>query len=115
MTPLSDFFVHAEAGMQDVLCNALPDGVVVSFELHGDEGGSWRVERAGLGVTVRPGRPDRADCRLICAASDFRLLMRGELGSREGFMQGRLKVEGDIGLVLKLEAAINRRPRNFSL
>lgn len=115
MSALSDFFVHAEAGMQDILCAAIPDGVTISFELNGDEGGVWRVTREGLGVSVRPGRPERADCRLICAASDFRLLMRGELQSRDGFMQGRLRVEGDVGLVLRLEQAINRRPRNFSL
>ena len=84
----------------------LPDGVSVTFDLHGDGGGSWTVVRRDGAVDI--GRVDEVypDCRLRCSVSDFRALIRGELDPRRGFLERRLEVEGDVGLVLRLQRSV---------
>lgn len=90
---------------------SLPDGVSVTFDLRGEGGGCWTIsrDRGALAIhrTGRPGSPDSGapDCRLRCSVSDFRALLRGELDARQGFLDGRLEVEGDVGLVLRLARA----------
>ncbi len=112
MQPLADFFDSAEAGLGHVLVEALPEDVVVTFELAGDGGGTWTVKRFGPAVTVRTGSHATPDCRLSCQASDFQHMLAGHLSSRDGFLQGKLVVEGDVGLVLRLEKAVLRRLRH---
>ncbi len=109
MQPLADFFNEAEAGLGHLLVDSLPEDVVVIFDLVGDGGGVWAVRRFGPRVAIRAEQVSHYDCRLTCDVDDFRALIAGDLSSRVGFMDGRLKVEGDVGLVLRLERAVRKR------
>ena len=89
------------------LVDALPDGVSVTFALTGPDGGSWTVERSHDGVgRVVLDEPARPDCRLQCTVPDFQALLNGDLDPRTGFLEGRLDVEGDVGLVLRLHRCL---------
>ncbi len=88
------------------LIDALPDGVSITFALSGDEGGTWTVERADGKARVLAQDMERPDCRLSCTAPDFQALLSGDLDPRAGFMDGRLDVEGDVGLVLRLHRCL---------
>lgn len=44
-----------------------------------------------------------ADCTIRTAASEFVRMAEGEVDSRELFFSGKLKVDGDMGLALKLK------------
>jgi hypothetical protein len=46
------------------------------------------------------GRDDRADCTFLVTPADAALLATGELDLHVGFMQGRIKMEGDMGRLL---------------
>jgi putative sterol carrier protein len=113
LTGLDEFF--AAVPEAEVL-HALPDGVSVTFDLRGDGGGTWTVSRDDGHTEVRrasdPRRagagPEYADCHLSCTVADFRALIRGELDPRRGFLEGRLAVEGDVGLVLRLQRTVGR-------
>ena len=96
---LDDFFASVPDG--DAL--PLPDGVAVTFDLVGDGGGTWTVERRHGQTTVQRSEVPNPDCRLQCSVQDFRALVRGDLDPRAGFLEGRLEVEGDVGLVLRLQ------------
>ncbi len=62
-------------------------------ELLIDEGGA----RAGDG---------EADCVLTADADTFRGMLEGEVNPTSAFMSGRLKVDGDMGLAMKLGALL---------
>ncbi|NCG17577.1 MAG: sterol-binding protein [Rhodobacterales bacterium] len=99
---LDAFFESAHSGLG--LYAALPDGVSITFQLSGEGGGVWSVVRDEEGsVAVSRRAVSRPDCRLACAVTDFIALVNGDLGAREGFMEGRLDVEGDVGLVWRLQ------------
>lgn len=88
---------------------SLPSGVSVVFHLSGPQGGSWTVQRTDQGDShVALGAIDRPDCIVRCSCDDFRSLVEGELDPRDGFMSGRLEVEGDVGLVLCLHRGLRR-------
>ncbi|MCB9688918.1 MAG: SCP2 sterol-binding domain-containing protein [Alphaproteobacteria bacterium] len=105
-SPLDEFF--AAVPEADVL-SALPDGARVTFDLLGDDGGLWTVSRNGGSTAIERTNHDApVDCRLRCTVGDFRALVRGELDPRQGFMERRLEVEGDVGLVLRLQRTVVR-------
>jgi len=89
------------------LVHALPSGVAVTFAVQGPGGGTWTVERTDSGDSrVVADEVQRPDCRLACDVSDFHALLEGELDPRRGFLDGRLEVEGDVGLVLALHRCL---------
>lgn len=83
---------------------SLPDGVSVLFQILGDGGGTWIVTHEEGHCEVHSGPRDgvRPDCRLSCSTEDFQAILCGDLDPREGFLDGRLDLEGDVGLILKL-------------
>ena len=96
---LDDFF----ASVPESEALPLPDGVAVTFDLVGDGGGTWTVERRKGQISVMRREVPNPDCRLQCSVQDFRALVGGDLDPRQGFLEGRFEVEGDVGLVLRLQ------------
>lgn len=89
------------------LAGVMPEGCLVTFELEA-EGSKrrWTVSCASGALSVV--QPDGAgtDCTVRCATADLRGLLLGELDPRQGFLSGRLVVEGDVGIVLDLRRAL---------
>ena len=80
----------ASARLQHVVTGA-PDGEVVwSLELV-----VGRVSDAAVGRN-----DDAADCTFLITHPDSVLIARGELDLHAGFMQGRVKMSGDMGRLM---------------
>lgn len=92
---------------------ALPEDVKIAFELTGPGGGRWTLVR-GEQEVVRVVDRDlgSVDCRLSCSVEDFERLLDGRLDGRAGFIEGRLRLEGDVSLALRLAAIV--RPADAS-
>lgn len=103
--PIDAFFAAVPEAQ---VLSALPDGVSVTFHLEGDGGGTWTVSRRGDTTRIDAYAADRPDCRLRCTVSDFRALILGELDPRRGFLEQRLRVEGDVGLVWRLRRTVSQ-------
>ena len=101
---MNDFFTSAnqEYGLDTVM----PEDVAITFELDGAEGGVWTLSREGETVRVEPSARSWSDCHLQCSVPDFQALVAGELEGREAFMNGRLRIRGDVGLILRLLEAV---------
>ena len=73
---------------------------VFQFNLSGDEEGAYfidlKVGKAGAGT-----HPD-ADCTVGIDSSDFIDLYNGDAQGAMLFMSGKLQIDGDMGLALKL-------------
>ena len=73
------------------------------FEIEG--GGTWRVEvRAGV-VTVEQSQ-EPADCMIATDEQTFLGVVQNQLSPIGAFMTGKIRVEGDMGLALRLRDLI---------
>ncbi|MCA8867746.1 MAG: SCP2 sterol-binding domain-containing protein [Rhodobacteraceae bacterium] len=72
---------------------------VVKFTINGE--GSVMVDANG----VRAG-DDEADCTLSADSDTFQSIMDGSLNPTAAFMSGKLAVDGDMGIAMKLGAAL---------
>ncbi|MEV8467807.1 SCP2 sterol-binding domain-containing protein [Fluviibacterium sp. DFM31] len=90
------------AGAVEKLAEKMPDGFdgVARFDIEGE--GSIMVDSDG----VRAGAED-ADVTLIADEDTFRELMSGDLDPTSAYMGGRLKIEGDLGMAMKLGSSLS--------
>ena len=76
-------------------------GATYKFVLVGDGGGTWVVD---LKDSPKVSEGDgEADCTLSMDATDFVDLLEGRANGQQLFFQGKLRIEGDMGLALKLQ------------
>lgn len=74
---------------------------VYKFALEGEGGGTYVVDLKE-GLTVKAA-DEPAGCTVRMSAADFVDLFEGRANGQALFFSGKLKVEGDMGLALKLQ------------
>ena len=62
--------------------------------------GAGFIRVAGAEVTNDDGP---ADCTIIVALDDFEKISKGDLDPAEAFQQGKLRIDGDIGVAMALQ------------
>jgi putative sterol carrier protein len=79
--------------------------VAIQFHLIGETKEDWRVILRGKHCEVKPGLVENPDATFTAEAQDFIRLMEGQMEEVGwSFMQGRLIVLGDIGVLWKILA-----------
>jgi putative sterol carrier protein len=73
------------------------------FNLSGEGGGDWAVTVAGGSCTVVEGQAEKPDVTISMDAADFAKMISGDLQPVVAFMQGKIKLQGDTSLALKLQ------------
>jgi putative sterol carrier protein len=77
-----------------------PLGGTLKFDL--GSAGSLFIDGSGGDNTVSVNKSDPARCTITMSADDFRELIHGRLQPTSAFMQGKMRVDGDMGLAMKL-------------
>ena len=77
-----------------------PLGGTVKFDL-GDAGAIF-IDGDGGGNSVTAHSDEPARCTITMSANDLRDLIDGRLHPTSAFMQGRMRVDGDMFLAMKL-------------
>lgn len=77
---------------------------VYQFNITGDDGGTWNVKIAGGEVEVGEGAADSPNITLTMTAQDFGDLLSGKLSGQTAFLTGKLKIQGDMTLAMKLQS-----------
>ena len=76
---------------------------VVHFKFTGAEAGEWNATIKDGKCEVAQGIPRRQPTMTLTAdSSDYIRLFTGELDGMQAFMQGKLKLGGDLNLAMKL-------------
>jgi putative sterol carrier protein len=76
------------------------------FTLTGDGGGEWYVDLTKPGGEVNSGQLGTPGVTITMTAKDFIDLVSGKLNGQMAFMQGKLKIKGDMSLALKLQTIL---------
>ncbi len=77
-----------------------PLGGTVKFDL--GDAGSLFIDGSSGDNTVAVNKSDPAKCTITMSADDFKELIHGRLQPTSAFMQGKMRVDGDMGLAMKL-------------
>lgn len=79
---------------------------VYQFNISGPEGGAWIVDCTAPGGKISAGTSPAARCTVSATDKDFLGIISGKLNPQMAFMSGKLKIQGDIGLAMKLQLLI---------
>jgi putative sterol carrier protein len=75
---------------------------LVQYKLTGDGGGDWIITIKDGACSVQPGTTPTPAMTLAADANDYQDLITGKLNPMTAFMQGKVKVSGDLNLAMKL-------------
>ena len=91
---MSDTIEAAVKALSERLSGGAMDGSV-RFVI--EDEGSIRVDESGVSAD-----DSEADCTMTADQETFQGILEGEISPTAAFMTGRLKVDGDMGLAMKL-------------
>ncbi len=77
---------------------------VYQFNVLGDDGGTWVVDLKNGAGDVWAGQHDDADCIISMNREVFLALATGKINPLNAFMQGRIRVQGDIMMATRLQS-----------
>jgi putative sterol carrier protein len=91
-------------GMQD---SFLPEKAgaakaVIQLDLTGEDGGPWVVDIANGQCQIREEQAENPNVTVTMTAGDFAALLQNQLNPVQAFMGGKIKVAGNVGLVMQL-------------
>jgi putative sterol carrier protein len=81
----------------------------IQFDLSGDQGGKWWVKiHDGAAESGKGDPPETPNLTLLADAGQWVQIMLGKVDPTAAFMQGKLKIKGDMGLAIKMQSLFKR-------
>ena len=81
--------------------------VVIQFHMTGDQSGDWLARIKDGACTVEKGTADEPTLALTADGLDYIDVVTGKLDGMQAFMQGKLKLKGDMNLAMKMTNFFN--------
>jgi putative sterol carrier protein len=70
------------------------------------DSGQWHVRFAEEGIEVGEGTSDAADITITCTEADWLDIVAGKLSGQTAFLMGKVKIQGDMSLAMKLQSLV---------
>lgn len=74
------------------------------FDISGSNGGKWTLVINGGKCELKPGASGNPSVTISISDQDWLAIQKGKLNSQMAFMMGKLRVQGDMGLAMKLQS-----------
>lgn len=78
----------------------------VQFDISGDDGGQWYAIIKDGDLDLQEGSASNPKATMIMSDADFVALSTGKLNGMAAFMSGKVKVEGDLNTIMKLQGVL---------
>ncbi len=102
MTTAAEKMAQARVSIEKNAAVASQIGATYKFVLNGEGGGTWMVNLKQI-PSITEG-DEAADCVIKMAASDYVDMIEGRVEGQNLFFEGRLTIDGDMELAMKLQA-----------
>ena len=76
---------------------------VFQYHLTGSEAGDWMIDIHDGKINVEPGVHPNPQVTLTADSQDYKDVVLGRTNAMASFMQGKLKLAGDLSLAMKLQ------------
>jgi putative sterol carrier protein len=80
----------------------------IQFDLSGDQGGKWWVKIHDGKAESGKGDAESPTLTVTMDAKDYVKMSLGQMDGTAAFMQGKLKIKGDMGLAIKMQSLFKR-------
>jgi putative sterol carrier protein len=92
------------------LITAKAEGVsaVIQFNLAGDNGGLFWLKIADGKCEAGQGQAESPKMTLKANADDWFAVSTGKMNPMQAFMSGKIKIEGDMGMAMKLQTLFSQ-------
>ncbi len=79
---------------------------IYQWDVTGDGGGKWYVKLSDGAVDIQPGESDSPSITLTISSENYLDLVGGKLNGQMAFLTGKLKIQGDMTLAMKLQSLL---------
>ena len=84
----------------------------VQFHFPGDQPEDWVITIRDGACETRPGTQENTNLTITVGGEDYQRLISGDLKPMTAFMQGKLKVSGDVTLAMNMTSYFERPDNN---
>ncbi len=106
MTPKEYFEQKVPENLKTKADKLTSINAIYEFQISGANGGTWTLDLTVPGGSVSAGSGGKAQCTVLMEDENFVKMVTGALNAQMAFMTGKLKVQGNMGLALKLTSVI---------
>jgi putative sterol carrier protein len=97
---LTEFFTRMVSSFDPQKAAGLD--ATIQLNLTGDRSGNWYVTLKDQKCALHEGTAPQSGLKVTANSDDFMNIFTGKLDGMQAFMQGKLKVAGDMSLAMKL-------------
>ena len=91
-------------GLQDGIDKDKIKGIDATYQWDIADTGKWYAKLSDGNVEVGEGEAESSDITISCSESDWLDIVSGKLNGQMAFLTGKLKIQGDMSLAMKLQS-----------